>query len=145
MNQAEGMRPTADELRPVLQALLEDGDRTLVLGAYHEGLPGFQHGKMVGVLMMHVHSSLSDLGEVGWIEELYVRPDYRRKGLGEQLLDQALAWADSRGIRGVDLEIGEGHEQAAAEHLYAKHAFRSVARSRLHRSLPGAEGSAQAS
>ncbi len=47
-----------ERLRPAVQAALEDADRVLMVGAFHEGLPGFQHGKMVGVLMMNLLVSL---------------------------------------------------------------------------------------
>ncbi len=120
-----------------MQAALEDEARTLVIGAFHEGLPGFAHGKMVGVLVMTVVSSLEHAGEVGWIEELYVRDDYRRKGLGERLLGQALDWAQARGLRALDLEIAEGHELGAAEHLYIRHGFKKIHRERLTRVAQG--------
>src|SRR5215470_9358814 len=79
---AHGNDVGEDALRPLVQATLEDSTSTLVLGAFHEGLPGFAHGKMVGVLMMTVTVSLEHVGEVGWIEQLYVREDYRRQKLG---------------------------------------------------------------
>jgi GNAT superfamily N-acetyltransferase len=123
----------ADELRPAVQAALEDSDRTLVIGAFHEGLPGFAHGKMVGVLIMNVLISLEHAGEVGWIEDLFVRDDYRRKGLGQRLLGQALDWAAARGLRAIDLEIGEGHELGAAERIYQKNGFVQIRRARLTR------------
>src|SRR5262249_38718917 len=63
----------SEGLRPAVQAALEDSDHVLALGAYHEGLPGFQHGKMVGVLLMTVLISVEHAGEMGWIEELFVR------------------------------------------------------------------------
>jgi GNAT superfamily N-acetyltransferase len=122
---------TADELRPAVQAMLEDSDRTLMMGAFHEGLPGFQHGKMVGLVLMNVFFSLEQAGEAGWIEELYVRDDYRRKGLGSRLLDQALDWARGRGVRSLDLEVGEGHEPEAAHHMYLRRGFQRLERARL--------------
>jgi GNAT superfamily N-acetyltransferase len=126
----------ADRLRPALQAALEDADRTLMLGAFHEGLPGFAHGKMVGVLMMSALISLEQAGEVGWIEELFVRDDYRRKGLGERLLTMALDWANGRGLRALDLEVAQvGHDPAAAEGLYFKKGFERVQRRRLTKVL----------
>ena len=72
------------------------------------------------------------MGEVGWIQKLYVREDYRKKGLGEKLLGQGLEWAAGRGLRAIDLEVGEGGDLAeAAEHLYAKKGFRKIQRTRL--------------
>jgi GNAT superfamily N-acetyltransferase len=130
---AYGRDVDEDRLRPAVQAALEDSDRVLVLGAFHEGLPGFAHGKMVGVLLMTVLISLENCGEVGWIEELYVREDYRKKGLGERLLSMALDWTHGRGLRAIDLEVpGEkGHDPVAAEHLYFKKGFQRVQHKRL--------------
>ncbi len=124
-----------DELRPAVQAALEDSERTLVLGAYHEGLPGFAHGKMVGFLSMNVFFSIGHAGEVGWIEELFVRPDYRKKALGARLLNQALDWARGRGLRALDLEVGAEHETEAANRLYIQRGFTRVQRARLSLSL----------
>lgn len=130
----------SDALRPAVQAALEDSDHVLALGAYHEGLPGFQHGKMVGVLVMTVLISVEHAGEMGWIEELFVREDYRRRGLGDQLLGQALAWAQARGMRALDLELRDtdpptdGVHSPATE-LLGRHGFRRFERARLQRTL----------
>lgn len=126
-----GREVAVDTLRPIVQAVLEDSDRTLVVGAYHEGLPGFQHGKMVGMFVMHVLPSLEQAGEVGWIQKLYVRPDYRKRGLGEKLLAQGIEWADGRGLRALDLEYGESDLPEAAERLYTGKGFRKISRTRL--------------
>ena len=127
-----GRTVDADRLRPAVQAVLEDSDRSLVVGAFHEGLPGFAHGKMVGMFVMYVLPSLEHMGEAGWIQKLYVREDYRKNGLGEKLLAQGLEWAEGRGLRAIDLEVGEGGDLAeAAEHLYAKRGFRKIQRTRL--------------
>jgi ribosomal protein S18 acetylase RimI-like enzyme len=135
---AYGRETDADRLRPIVQAALEDSDRILVVGAFHEGLPGFAHGKMVGVLMMSVLVSLEHAGEVGWIEELFVREDYRRKGLGERLLSTAMEWSAGRGLRALDLEVAvEGHNLEAAEHLYFKKGFEKVRRARLSKQGTG--------
>lgn len=127
----------ADCLRPAIQAALEDSDRVLVVGAFHEGLPGFAHGKMVGVLMMTVLTSLEHAGEVGWIEQLYVREDYRRKKLGDRLLSTALEWATGRGLRALDVEIGDKHDPAAANALYGQKGFGQVQRTRLSKIMGG--------
>ncbi len=126
-----GKQVDSDKLRPAVQAVLEDSDRTLVAGAYHEGLPGFAHGKMVGMFIMHVLPSLEHAGEVGWIQKLYVRPDYRKKGLGDKLLALGMEWAEGRGLRALDLEVGDNDLPEAAQHLYAKKGFRVISRIRL--------------
>lgn len=126
-----------DRLRPALQAALEDSDRVLAVGAFHEGLPGFAHGKLVGVLMMTVLVSLEHMGEVGWIEQLYVREDYRRQGLGDRLLATAVDWCAGRGLRAIDVEFGERHDAAAAQGLYGKKGFSQIQRTRLSKIMAG--------
>ena len=129
---ARGREVDTEKLRPAVQAVLEDSEGTLVVGAYHEGLPGFAHGKMVGMFLMHVLPSLEQAGEIGWIQKLYVRDDYRKKGLAERMLDLGLEWAHGRGLRAVDVEVGEGGDlPEAAEKLYGKKGFRKIQRTRL--------------
>ncbi|MSP63507.1 MAG: GNAT family N-acetyltransferase [Myxococcales bacterium] len=122
-------------VRNAVQATLEDAQGVLVIGAYHENQPGFAHGKMVGVLIMTVTMSIEHAGEVGWIENLYVRADYRRRGLAERMLRQVLTFAETRGLRALDLEVGDsdGHDPEAAAHLYTKHGFRKIPSARLRR------------
>ena len=132
-----GREIDADRLRPIVQAALEDSDRILVVGAFHEGLPGFAHGKMVGVLMMTVLVSLEQAGEIGYIEQLYVREDYRRKGLGDRLLSLALDWAAGRGLRAVDVEAHERWNPAVVRELYGKKGFEEIKRTRLTKPLGG--------
>ncbi len=125
----------AGQVRNAVQAVLEDSQRVLVIGAYHENQPGFAHGKMVGILVMNVLTRVELAGQVGWIETLFVRPDYRRHGLGERMLKQALDWSAARGLRGLDLEVGDGSDPEAAGRLYDKHGFRTVRSTHLSRSL----------
>jgi GNAT superfamily N-acetyltransferase len=132
-----GREIDADRLRPAVQAALEDSDRVLMLGAFHEGLPGFAHGKMVGVLHMTVLVSLEHAGEVGLIEQLYVREDYRRKGLGERMLTLALDWAAGRGLRALDVEVAEKYDPVAAQALYGKKGFAQIRRTRLSKTMAG--------
>lgn len=129
---AREANPDADQIRNIAQAALEHPS-VLVVGAYHEGQPGFAHGKLVGFLMMHVQISFEDLGEIGWIGTLFVRPPYRRRGLADRLLQQALPFAEARGLRRINLEFSDEHETEAATHLYRKHGFDLVRRSRMTR------------
>jgi GNAT superfamily N-acetyltransferase len=127
-----GQEPDVDRVRNAAQAALEHPG-VLAVGAYHEGQPGFAHGKLVGLLLMHLLVSVEDLGEVGWIETLYVRPPYRKRGLAERLLGQSLDFAGARGLRRLEVEFWEQHETEAATHLYRKHGFELVRRSRMSR------------
>lgn len=45
-----------------------------------------------------------------WLDDLYVRPEHRRLGLGRQLLDELRARTDGR----VEWDMQEGNDKAAA-------------------------------
>ena len=74
---------------------------------------------------------LEQAGEVGWIDELFVRSDYRKKGLAQRMLSMALGWAEARGLRSIDLEVGEKHEPEPATRLYQQQGFQRINRARL--------------
>jgi GNAT superfamily N-acetyltransferase len=52
-----------------------------------------------GYLLGFVHATFYADGPVGWIEELAVRPEVRRHGVGRALVDTFEVWAGSRGAR----------------------------------------------
>lgn len=48
-----------------------------------------------------------------WLEELYVLPEYRMKGIGTNLLLGVMNAGIRIGAKAVDLEIDESHERAS--------------------------------
>lgn len=60
------------------------------------------------------------------INTLAVHPEWRGRGLGEQLLLELLRYARGQGARLATLEVRVGN--AAARRLYAKHGFLEVGR-----------------
>jgi GNAT superfamily N-acetyltransferase len=40
---------------------------------------------------------------VAWIESMWVAPSQRKAGIGRRLVDEILAWARGRGLRGLKL------------------------------------------
>ena len=52
---------------------------------------------------------------------MYVRPEARRNGIGEALVERVLAWARERGFALVELGVAEGNDAAAR--LYARCGF----------------------
>lgn len=51
-----------------------------------------------------------------WIEDIVVHPDYRRQGIGKQLLEHLLAWAKTRGATRAQLVADQ--DNAGAEMFY---------------------------
>lgn len=68
-------------------------------------------------------------GRVGWLEELYARPEHRGRGVGGALLEAVCARAREAGCRALDLEVESSH--ARAIRLYERRAFRRLDRTRF--------------
>jgi GNAT superfamily N-acetyltransferase len=107
----------------------------ILLGAPRHGflLVAREDGVTVGVAFVAMHWSLEHGGQACWLEELYVLPDRRGRGVGRDLLRAAAARARERGCLMMDLEVLANH--ARAGHLYAREGFRALPRERWVREL----------
>jgi GNAT superfamily N-acetyltransferase len=85
-------------------------------------------GRVIGVAYVATILSAEHCGPVAWLEELYVTPDYRRRGIGTALISSVLERAQKTGIMAVDLEVDIGHDQVIP--LYQRFGFRRLDRSR---------------
>ena len=115
---------TEEALRGVVRMVLDDERRGFMLLAH-------TNGRAAGVAYAAAHLSAEHGGLIGWLEELYVVPEYRARGVGSALLADILARAERLNWRGVELEVVAGHERAAA--LYVRHGFIAAPRSRYTR------------
>lgn len=112
---------SADLLHEVVTAVLSDARHGFIFVA-SDG------DEAVGVSYAASHFSAEHGGIVGWLEELYVRPDWRGRGVGSALLEATIARAQELHWRGLELEVVVGHERAAA--LYLRHGFMALRRTR---------------
>jgi GNAT superfamily N-acetyltransferase len=119
---------SADALRAALLGLVDGEDRGAVLLAREDC-------EAVGVAVMSYVWSLEHGGHSAWLDELFVLPTHRGRGIGAALLDYALAHARTSGCLGFDLEVADGHERAA--HLYQRTGFHRLHRQRWARKLRG--------
>jgi mycothiol synthase len=67
-----------------------------------------------------------DCPEIGWIVQVGVRPEWRRRGLGAALMAEAMSCAGKLGIQHVMLDAATGNAPALA--LYDALGFRRVGR-----------------
>lgn len=88
---------------------------------------------VVGVAALSFVWPIEHGGMSAWLEELYVVPDARGRGIGTALLRAALRAASEAGAVAVDLEVDAGHGRAA--NLYAREGFRPLPRARWVRPL----------
>jgi GNAT superfamily N-acetyltransferase len=87
----------------------------------------------VGVAAVSFVSSIEHGGHSAWLEELYVDPAHRGRGIGTTLLHAACDAAATAGAAAVDLEVEASHARAAG--LYARAGFRPLPRTRFVRVL----------
>lgn len=95
-------------------------------------------GSVLGVAVLSFLWTLEHGGASAWLDELYVAPAGRGRGLGRALTEAAIATADAAACIALDLEVEPGHE--VAERLYERLGFRR--HRRTHLVLPLARGRA---
>ncbi len=86
-----------------------------------------ENGDPVGVLTLSSAFAIYAGGEYGIIQEMYVRPGRRDRGLGERLLDAATEIAGERGWRRLDVTgptaAAVDPSAARAVRFYERHGF----------------------
>jgi GNAT superfamily N-acetyltransferase len=87
----------------------------------------------VGVAYVSFAEPLEHEGTVAWLEELYVEPELRDRGIGGRLVAGVIDESERRGCVAVELETKRGHERAG--HLYARHGFQDLGRTHYARPL----------
>jgi ribosomal protein S18 acetylase RimI-like enzyme len=85
-------------------------------------------GRLAGVAVISFIWALEHGGRSAWLDELYVRPQLRGRGIGRALLLRAVEEARSGGCAALDLEVERSHRRA--ERLYRRQGFRRRSRSR---------------
>jgi GNAT superfamily N-acetyltransferase len=60
-----------------------------------------------------------------WVEDLAVHPEYRSRGIGKRLLDEAKRWGQARGAAHLQLESSEARTDAHRFYQRERPAWRS--------------------
>jgi len=115
-----------DGLARAVDAVMADPERGRLLVALADG-------RAVGVAALSFVFPIEHGGRSAWLEELYVEPGHRGRGIGGALLDAACTLAAACGAAAVDLEVDAGHARAAR--LYERAGFRPLPRARWVRRL----------
>ena len=115
-----------DKLAAASDAVLATDNLGFVLLAYDDQRP-------VGLAYVALVWTLEHVGRSAWLQELYVAPDRRNRGIGRALLTAALDRAREIGCSAADLEVDEHHRRA--ETLYRRAGFAPLPRSRWVRTL----------
>ena len=122
-----GIITSIDDLHTVAQTVVADPRYGFILVAYAVD------GSPAGVAYVNSLLSLEHGGTSGWLEELYVLPQWRSRGLGSCLVAEVITRAKKLGWRAIDLEVDAGHQRAIS--LYARYKFQPLSRSRFYRNI----------
>ena len=106
-----------DEVRASVERIMSGDDGEYLLGAVDEG------GVPVGVCQLRFRWSVWKSAEDCWLEDLFVREEARRSGLGRALVGAALERASERGCKRIELDVNE--DNGAARALYEACGFMS--------------------
>ena len=103
--------PSADVLAPRVRDMLASGELTILLaGAEPDGLAQLRYRRSVWTGALDAY-----------LEELYVVPDRRGRGIGRALLEATLATAREAGA--TRIELGAEEDDTAARALYESCGF----------------------
>lgn len=79
----------------------------------------------VGYVVLSFDFSLEYGGRNAWVDELFIRPEFRGRGIGSKALEFAVEAACECGARVLHLEVNRGNP---AIHLYRRHGFEDHSR-----------------
>ncbi len=93
--------------------IYEHTDSQLVIVAQLED------GRLVGFLEASIRPFVEDChsDHVGYLEGWFVEPDYRRYGIGRQLVKAAETWAQSKGCEEMASDAEVGNDSSLRAHL----------------------------
>jgi GNAT superfamily N-acetyltransferase len=111
---------TKEALDVAVRAMVDDDTRGALILA--------RTTSPVGVAVIAYTWTLEHGGLVAWLDELYVVPSARSRGVGTALLHHAIEVAKSAGALAIELEVETSH--ARAERLYAREGFTRLQRAR---------------
>jgi ribosomal protein S18 acetylase RimI-like enzyme len=100
--------PSLDSLRVSAVRLIADPHTEFLLGSAEEG------GEPAGICQLRFRHAIWTGANDCWLEDLFIRADARRAGLGRALVGEALERARARGCRRVELDVDDDNESAIA-------------------------------
>lgn len=117
---------SVDHIREGVEGIFADNTRGFLLVAKMADQP-------IGVAYISFVWTLEHGGPGAWLEEIYMLPEWRNRGIGTQMLEMAIKECTNRGCRGIDLEIDSAHKKV--ESLYRRFGFLPLDRQRWMRKL----------
>ena len=76
---------------------------------------------IVAVALVTLRTNVWYAGQVAFLDEMYVMPDLRGKGIGSADMDRLITTCDARGVDLIEINVDEG--DADAQRFYERHGF----------------------
>jgi ribosomal protein S18 acetylase RimI-like enzyme len=118
--------PDPDRLAELVHALL--------VSQFSDFLLAEVDGQALGVMQINYRLSTWEVAPYAAIEDFYLAPQLRGRGVGPRMLDYACARAEGRGSAFVEAALRP--EDRAAQRLYQQFGFSDTPRGVWRRSLP---------
>ena len=94
----------AREYATYLRALLARDDALAVVARDGDRIVGYAVGRITSMPAFFAQR------QRGYIHDVYVRPEYRRRGIGRRLVAEILTWLRRRGVTLVELTVAARNE-----------------------------------
>ena len=88
-----------------------------------------REGQPAGFVVLSLRYTMEHGGLSGYIDDLYVKPEFRRMGAAAAALDSLLAECRARGCQSIQVEVGASNTAAVA--LYARYGLEAARDDRL--------------
>ena len=115
----------SEPLEDPFSSMVGDDQWLVLVGTFDEATAGLSAARI---------EMLSDGSHLVTVEVIYVDPQAREVGVGEELLDTVMRWATERGAAGVDVRVLPGMRASKNFLEGAGFAARLLV---MHRKLPG--------
>ena len=123
----EGAEPAdLDGIETVVSALLQSGASDFLLATVED--------RPVGCLQIAYRLSTWHAAPYAYIEDFYLAPEARARGIGSKMLDYALQRADGQRVDEIVLDVRV--ENSAEQRLYARFGFAASGSILMKRPLP---------
>ena len=123
-----GKRPDEAEIRSGVERIHAAGDGEFLLGSIDGGTPA-------GICQVRFRWSVWTSSEDAWIEDVFVREQARRSGLGRALVEAAVERARERSCLRIELDVDAANEPALT--LYRSLGFSGELKAEDHSLLLG--------
>lgn len=95
-------------------------------------------GTVAGMVSLLFTVSTSEGAPAAWLEDMFVAPEHRGAGVGQELLEAALLFAGAAGMARVTLLTDRSNTRA--RRFYARNRFRESSMVPMRREIPAVSG-----